>query len=339
MAWSNDATRLWVVGEDSAVYQFAIEANETPTAIAVKPLLISKVEQPLKSLVSNDPQSFVGITPDKKTQWWGMTVATAEVPSTLQKVDRLGDVADVVGLARYEEAGVSRILVASGDGNVRVVQGTDGAVLRTIGHGAAIHHVIAAGDSSKFATIGADGLIKTWKSADGAMLWEQKVDSLGQSRIEQAELALARHKSKVDRATAKVPELEKAKQAETEAHGKLQTSRTQIMEELGKKQAEEDGGSRKRCRGQEANAACGDQSKNRSGNQTDDDGQDDRDSSASDRESHRDFGAVPRYARTRKTEDPSNGTGIDPGASRCGSFAGGPRYVHRRPSEHCDGPQ
>ena len=240
MAWSNDATRLWIVGEDSAVYQFAIEANETPTAIAVKPLLISKVEQPLKSLVSNDPQSFVGITPDKKTQWWGLTVATAEVPSALQKVDRLGDIADVVGLARYEEAGVSRILVASGDGNVRVVQGTDGAVLRTIGHGAAIHHVIAAGDSSKFATIGADGLIKTWKSADGAMLWEQKVDSLGQGRIEQAELALARHKSRIDRATAKVPELEKAKQAETEAHGKLQTSRTQIMEELGKKQAELD---------------------------------------------------------------------------------------------------
>ncbi|MFM8400234.1 MAG: hypothetical protein ACKOAH_20585, partial [Pirellula sp.] len=105
---------------------------------------------------------------------------------------------------------------------------------------APIQHVIAAGDSSKFATIGADGLIKAWKAADGAMLWEQKVDALNQRKIDLAELALARHKSKVDRSTAKVPELEKAKQAEMEAHGKLQTSRTQIMEELGKKQTELD---------------------------------------------------------------------------------------------------
>ncbi|MFN6137206.1 MAG: c-type cytochrome domain-containing protein [Planctomycetota bacterium] len=238
MAWSNDGTKLWVVGEDSAAYQFTIEPNETGTAVAIKPTFVGKVEQPLKGLVSNDAQSFVGITPEKKTQWWGLTAGTAEVPAALSKTDRLGDVGDVIGLSRYEEGGVARVLVATGDGNVRVVQGTDGAVLRTVGHGAPIQHVIAAGDSSKFATIGADGLIKAWKAADGAMLWEQKVDALNQRKIDLAELALARHKSKVERATAKVPELEKAKQAEMEAHGKLQTSRTQIMEELGKKQTQ-----------------------------------------------------------------------------------------------------
>ena len=240
MAWSSDGTKLWVVGEDAAAYQFLVEPNETGAAVAIKAAFVGKVEQPLKSLVTNDAQSLVGITPEKKTHWWALTAATAEVPAALQKIDRLGDVGDAIGLGRYEEGGVARVLVATGDGNVRVVQGTDGAVLRTVGHGAPIHHVIAAGDSSKFATIGADGLIKAWKSADGAMLWEQKVDSLGQRKLDQAELFLARHKSKVDRATAKVPELEKAKQAEMEAHGKLQTSRNQIMEELGKKQTELD---------------------------------------------------------------------------------------------------
>jgi WD40 repeat protein len=240
MAWSNDGTKLWVVGEDAAAYQYSIEPNDTGAAVAVKPSFLGKIEQPLKGVTANDAQSFVGITPDKKTQWWSLTAATAEAPAALQKIDRLGDVADVVGLARYDEGGVARVLVATGDGNVRVVQGTDGAVLRTVAHGAAIQHVIAAGDSSKFATIGSDGLIKAWKSADGAMLWEQKVDSLGQRKIDQSELMLARHKAKVDRATAKVPELEKAKQAEMEAHGKLQTSRNQIMEELGKKQTELD---------------------------------------------------------------------------------------------------
>jgi len=240
MAWSNDGTKLWVIGEDSAAYQFQIDPNETGAAVAVKPVFTGKVEQPLKSLVTNDAQSFVGITPDKKTHWWGLTAATAEVPSALNKTDRLGDVADVVGLARYEEGGVARVLVATGDGNVRVVQGTDGAILRTVGHGAPIQHVCATGDSSKFATIGSDGLIKAWKSADGTMLWEQKVDLLNQRKIDQAELILARHKAKIDRATAKVPELEKAKQSETEAHGKLQTSRNQIVEDMGKKQTELD---------------------------------------------------------------------------------------------------
>lgn len=240
MAWSNDATKLWVIGEDSAAYQYQIDANDTGAAIAIKPVFIGKLEQPLKNLVTNDSQGFVGITPEKKTQWWALTAGTAEVPAALNKIDRLGDVGDVVGLARYEEGGVARVLVATGDGNVRVVQGTDGAILRSVGHGAAIQHVLAAYDSTKFATIGADGLIKAWKSADGALLWEQKIDLNNQKKIDQAELLLARHKSKVDRATAKVPELEKAKQAETEAHGKLQTSRTQIMEELGKKQTELD---------------------------------------------------------------------------------------------------
>ena len=240
MAWSNDGTKLWVVGEDAAAYQFSIEPNETGAAVAIKPTFVGKLEQPLKGLTSNDAQSFVGMTPEKKTQWWGLTTGTPEVPAALAKIDRLGDVGDVIGLSRYEEGGVARILVATGDGNVRVVQGTDGAVLRTVGHGGPLQHVIAAGDSSKFATIGADGLIKAWKAADGAMLWEQKVDSLNQRKIDQSELALARHKAKVDRATAKVPELEKAKQAEMEAHGKLQTSRNQIMEDLGKKQAELD---------------------------------------------------------------------------------------------------
>lgn len=240
MAWSNDGTKLWVIGEDAAAYWFTLEPNETATPVAIKPAFVGKVEQPLKALVTNDGQSFVGISPEKKTHWWGMTTGTPEAPASLNKIDRLGDVADVIGLGRYEEGGVPRILVATGDGNVRVVQGTDGAILRTVGHGGPIQHVLAAGDSSKFATIGSDGLIKAWKSADGGLLWEQKIDSLGQHKIEHAELVLARHKSKVDRATAKVPELEKAKQAEMEAHGKLQTSRTQIMEELGKKQTELD---------------------------------------------------------------------------------------------------
>ena len=240
MAWSLDGKMLWIIGQDAAAYQFSIEPNATTTPMAIKPVFVSKVDQPLKDLVVYDGQSFVGISPENKTHWWSLTAATPEVPSTLAKADRLGDVAEVIGLARYEEGGVARVLVATGDGNVRVVQSADGTLLRTVAHGGPIQHVIASGDSTKFATIGADGLIKAWKSADGALLWEQKIDAVQQRTIEQAELVLARHKSKVDRANSKVPELEKAKQAEMDAHGKLQTSRTQIVEELGKKQAELD---------------------------------------------------------------------------------------------------
>ncbi|MFM9062778.1 MAG: c-type cytochrome domain-containing protein, partial [Pirellula sp.] len=62
MAWSNDGTKLWVVGEDSAAYQFTIEPNETGTAVAIKQTFFGKLEQTLKCLSRNDAQSFVGIT-------------------------------------------------------------------------------------------------------------------------------------------------------------------------------------------------------------------------------------------------------------------------------------
>jgi WD40 repeat protein len=249
IAWSPDGSQLWVVFEDTSVAQYVlgptnappeIAPGTAPTPVAVKPSFVGKLEQPFKQLLVQDPQTIVGITPEKKVQWMQLVPATAEAPATLQKIERLSDVAEVIGLARYEETNIPRILVGTADGTVRVVQGTDGAILRTIGHGAPMQHIIASMDTSKFATIGNDGLIKAWKSADGTMLWEQKVDYEGQRRLDLADLTLARQKSKVDRAAAKVPELEKAKQAEMEAHGKLMQSKTQIMEELGKKQTELD---------------------------------------------------------------------------------------------------
>ena len=240
LAWSADGTVLWTVGEDASIAQYTLPANDTPSPVAVKPSLSGKLEQPLRMLVVQDAQTLVGITPEKKVQWITVTPATAESPAVFAKIDRLGDVADVIGLARYEEASVPRVLVATADGTVRVVQGTDGAVLRTVAHGAPIQHVLAATDATKFATIGNDGLTKAWKCADGAMLWEQKIDFEGQRRLDLADLFLARQKSKVERTTARVPELEKAKQAEVEAHGKLVQAKTAVMEELGKKQTELD---------------------------------------------------------------------------------------------------
>ena len=240
LAWSADGAVLWTVGEDASIVQYTLPANDTPNPMVVKPSMSGKLEQALRMVVVQDAQTLVGITPEKKVQWIKATPATAESPAVFAKIDRLGDVADVIGLARYDEANVPRVLVATADGTVRVVQGTDGAVLRTVAHGAPIQHVLAATDASKFATIGNDGLTKAWKCADGAMLWEQRIDFEGQRRLDLADLSLARQKSKVERTTARVPELEKAKQAEVEAHGKLVQAKTAVMEELGKKQTELD---------------------------------------------------------------------------------------------------
>ncbi|MBM3964188.1 MAG: hypothetical protein FJ308_03845 [Planctomycetes bacterium] len=238
VAWSADNTRLTVSTEDASVHVFAIEPNETGTPITIKPIFSQKLEQPLRGIVIPDAQSFVGITAEKKLQWWSISVATPEAPAVATKVERLGDVADIVALARYDEANTPRVAVATGDGNVRIVIAADGAIPRTINHGSPLVQVVTSSDNTKLASVGADGSVKAWNTADGNMLWEQKIDFDTQRKMDFAEVMAARQKSKVDRATAKVPELEKAKQAEMDAQGKLQTSRNQINEELAKKQTE-----------------------------------------------------------------------------------------------------
>lgn len=237
-SWSIDNTNLWVSCDDASVHQFAINANEEATPLSIKPVFSQKLEQPLRSLTWVAPGNLVGITADRKLQWWSMPTATPETAPGMTKIDRNADIADVISIVRYEEAGAPRLAVASADGTIRVIVGTDGSVPRTIAHGAPIVQILASGDHSKLASLGVDGTVKTWNAVDGSLLWEQKGDYDSQRRLDRAESLAARQKSKVERAVARIPDLEKAKQAEMEAQGKLQTARTQIQEELTKKQTE-----------------------------------------------------------------------------------------------------
>ncbi|MFN7732844.1 MAG: c-type cytochrome domain-containing protein [Pirellula sp.] len=238
--WSSDNSQWWISCEDASVQRFVMDPQPAAGPSPVAANFTQKLEQPLKHLTLVDAQTLVGVTGDRKLQWWQLAQPAPDAPPALTKLDRNGDIADIVSIARFEEAGTPRLAVASADGTVRIVQGTDGGVVRAIGHGGPIVQVLASGDSTKLATLGADGSVKAWNVADGNMLWEQKVDFEGQRRLDRAETIAARQKSKVERAVAKIPEMEKAKQAEMEAQGKLQASRTPVTEELTKKQTELD---------------------------------------------------------------------------------------------------
>jgi WD40 repeat protein len=240
MAWSSDSTHVWVSCEDASVHRFVIQSHEDPSPQVIPPAQSQKLEQPLRHLTLVDPQQLLGVTGDKKLQWWQLSAGTPDSPAQWTKVDRNGDIPEVISIARYEEGGAAKLAIGSSDGTIRILNGADGAVVRAIGHGSPITQVLASGDSTKLASVGADGTVKAWNAADGNLLWEQKVDYESQRRLDRSEVIAARQKAKVDRAVARVPELEKAKQAEMESQTKLQTARTQINEELTKKQTEVD---------------------------------------------------------------------------------------------------
>ena len=238
MAWSQDGLRMIVATADTSVHQFVMNFEEGAEVREVRAQWTAKLEQPLTDLVLIDAQSFVGRTADRKLQWWTATPGADASQVTLAKQERLIDVVDSVALCRYEEGGQPRLAIALADGSVRIVNGGDGATIRALAHGAPIAAIAASADNTKLVTAGADGVIKGWNVADGAMLWEQRNDYEWERKLERAEAVAARQKAKVDRGTAKVPELEKAKQAEMDAQTKLQAARAMIAEDLGKKQGE-----------------------------------------------------------------------------------------------------
>jgi WD40 repeat protein len=256
MAWSQDGNRILVTMADTSVHLFVIPPEESKEPKELRAESTSKTEQVLSDLIWVDAQSFVGRTQDRKVQWWSM--APGSEPNTVQvtKLERLLDVSDVVSLCRYEEAGQPRLAVGSADGTVRIVNGVDGAILRSLAHGGPLGALATSGDHTKLATAGTDGAIKAWNTADGAMLWEQRSDYETDRTMERAEAVAARQKSKVDRNAARIPELEKAKQAEIDAQAKLQTARTQIVEDLTKKQTELESQDKSVAEGEAAMAAA-----------------------------------------------------------------------------------
>ncbi len=238
LAWTSNGQRILAATNDAKVLQFELVSNPTDTVLQVFPSTTIAIEQPLTCLLILDDTSLIGMTPDRKLQWWTIAAATETSPWSIQKTERLADASNVVAFCRFEEAGQSRLAVATADGSVRIVAGNEGTTLRTLAHGAPVVDVAASGDHSKLTSLGADGVIKTWNATDGSLMWEQHLDYDTQRAIDRTESLAARQKSSLDRSLARVPELEKAKQGEVEAQGKLETAKTQMMEELSKKQAE-----------------------------------------------------------------------------------------------------
>jgi WD40 repeat protein len=238
LAWSADGQRILTTNSDASVQLFVMNFDHSMEVRDVRAQWSAPLDQPLTDLVWVDPQSFIGRTGDGKAQWWRAEQGAEPNQVTLTKLERLLDVSDVVGLCRYDESGQPRVAIATRDGSIRLTNGADGAVIRTLAHGTPVAALAASLDNTKLVTVGADGVVKAWGIADGGLLWEQRSDSERNRRAERAEARAARQKAKVDRGVAKVPEMEKNKQAEIDAQTKLQAARTMIAEDLGKKQTE-----------------------------------------------------------------------------------------------------
>lgn len=238
IALSVDAKRLAVSFANSTLQLYAVQPPADGQTIANSPATHSQtLEVPLSAPVILDDANVAGITPDRHVQVWKMSIATPEAPAQLQKQVFFAEDADVVSIARSLE-GTPRLCIAKADGSIKIANPVDGSVPRVLQHGAPLSRIAVANDQARLASVGNDGITKVWNSVDGSMISESKNDYEQLKKTQWAERLVQRQQSRVDRMAAKIPELEKAKQAETEAKDKLQTVRNQAAETVTKKQME-----------------------------------------------------------------------------------------------------
>lgn len=238
VALSSDAKRLALSLSNATMQWYGVQTPTDGTTITNPAAQHSQtLEVPLTNPVLIDDAILAGLTPDRHVQLWKMAPATPEAPAQLQKQAFFAEDADVVSLARSFE-GTARLCIAKADGSIKVTNPADGSTPRTLQHGAPILRIAVANDQTRLASIGNDGVTKVWNSLDGSMISETKTDYENLKKTQWAERLVQRQQARVDRMAARIPELEKAKQAETEAKDKLQTVRNQAAETVTKKQME-----------------------------------------------------------------------------------------------------
>lgn len=232
IAWNQDQTRLLTSDAAGKLVIWGIAADTNGAIPSEKGIHVHMSPVPLRNVVWCNPSFIAGTTPEKKIAVWKLgPIADPAMPAPLEALPILVDIADIQGLGALP-TDPPRLLIASGDGNIRVAQVPGGEIVATLSHGAPIKSFAVSPDRTRAASLGADGATKFWNVADGAMLFEAKEDHRIQRSLLVANRDVVRQKGKVDRLTAKVPELEKAKQAEIDAKTKLQEVRNKSAEAL-----------------------------------------------------------------------------------------------------------
>lgn len=128
-----------------------------------------------------------------------------------------------------------RLLVAQSDGQVRAVHAVEGKVLVTWKSPIAVARLAAHPQGTQVATLGTDGTIRLWNTADGKEVSAITPETAITRDAVRAQRTVARQQAEVDRLTASIKELETAHQKEDEAMKKIAEEREKAAKELAAK--------------------------------------------------------------------------------------------------------
>ncbi len=249
VAWS--ASGDWLVASDlhgrlAAWRMPTISLDQSPEKIAeLRSVLTASVAEPLRGLSLNGSELIAGITPTGKLQVVRLLPAggapekspEAAPNYTIEQVNMLAEHSDVIAVEALGAAPM-RWIVASRDGWIRIANAKSGEVLSQWAHGSKITAMAISSLSDRLLTSGADGVCKLWNAADGKPIANISGDYRSNILLATAERTLARQKSLVERLTARIPDLEKVAQAETDAKNKAHEARDKVAQALAAKDKE-----------------------------------------------------------------------------------------------------
>jgi WD40 repeat protein len=234
IGWNADSTKLLVATAERHVHAYELDASKA-AGKSISPAQTQQLDVGLREILWLADGGMITKGDDAKVHVWGWKAASGDQPAQWEKKEILKEHSNVQSISRVND---TLVAVGIADGNIHLVNYPAGSSIKSVVHGGPLAKLLSTMDGKKLISVGKDGITKAWNPADGKMVWENQLDSLRSAKINSSEVRFARQKAKVDRATAKKPELEKNKTAENDNLAKLQKTRGEVGESLKKKEAE-----------------------------------------------------------------------------------------------------
>lgn len=230
IAVSPNRSKIAIASDSGLISIGQLQSNGTITFSA-----IDRFPAKLQSLFLLDDGHIGGITSDGALRLW-TTIPNASQPdgppAPIQTV-----ISSIPSLPKLREAilfgdDAKRLVTASEDGSIHILQLPTAQILKTLQHGGGLRQVLVSPDRKSLLSIGVSGLCKVWDIDKGEVKATTTLDHSAHIAQRRLQSDIARQKAKVAKLEGRLPELEKAKTGEVEAKTKLQATKDKAVETL-----------------------------------------------------------------------------------------------------------
>jgi WD40 repeat protein len=234
ISWDLTGQNLWATNESGNAYVLNVVNNVSPITKNLSEEKAFPINTKVVSICQMNSETILAINSDSNLIAWRI-VSVDGAQQSLEPIQHLAAFTKIGEFARLTD---SLVAISQADQNTLLIVNTnDGSIARTI-ETRPQTELFSHSDGVRL--IGIDDLGKTscWNTTDGKLLWENVTSRQTRVTKTQAEMVVARQKSKVDRSTNAIPEWEKNKAAEEANLAKVTKSRDDAAEAVNKKNTE-----------------------------------------------------------------------------------------------------